>query len=74
MRKVFSWTATDATGRKHTATVYRDTYWGQYVVRLSIDGRHQTRVDYFDNDKTSAMLTAKAMARHSCGPAIVTRI
>lgn len=68
MRKVWSFTCTAPDGIKHTGAVYRDSENQEYVVRLMIDGKHQKRADYFDSDKTSAMMTAKAMARRSCGP------
>lgn len=68
MRKVWSFTCTAPDDTKHTGAVYRDSEMGEYVVRLLIDGKHQKRADAFESDRTSAIGTAKAMARHSCGP------
>jgi hypothetical protein len=69
MRKVWSFTCTDTSGRKHTGAIYRDSENAEYVVRLYVKSAHQKRADYFTNDLTDAKGTAKAMARRSCGPA-----
>lgn len=65
MRRLSSWTCTATTGSKHTATIYRDTEWEEFVVKLSTDGKHHAKADYHTGDKQDALMTAKAMARQS---------
>jgi hypothetical protein len=68
-RRRKSWTVTAATGAEHTATVYRDTEAGEFVVKLVAAGKPQRGADYFTSDEGDAWLTAKAMARQSAGGA-----
>jgi hypothetical protein len=42
-------------------TTIKKNDWGEWVVRLFIDGKHQKAADYFTNDREDATITATAM-------------
>ena len=42
------------------ATVYRDSEFGEYVVRFYLSSVHQKAADYFTGDKVDAIVTANA--------------
>lgn len=46
---------------EYTTKVYPKNEFGEYRVRLFIDGRKYPPADYFTNDKSDAVETAKVM-------------
>ena len=48
-----------------TATVYRDSEWQEYRVRLTIDGKLHAPADYHCTDKTEAFCAHRSMARET---------
>lgn len=44
---------------RHNATIHKDSDTGEYRVKFHTDGKHLIDADYFDDDKESAMGTAK---------------
>lgn len=45
---------------KHTATVHKDTEWGEYRVKFHINGKHHEPADYHTNDVEDAHDTARS--------------
>jgi hypothetical protein len=41
--------------------VYRDSEYGEYIVRLFVNNVHYAAADYFDSDKQSAIDTGLQM-------------
>ena len=44
-----------------SATVYRDSEWQEYRVRLSVDGKLRPDADYHTDDRADAEQTARSM-------------
>ena len=44
-------------------TTIKKNDWGEWVVRLFLDGEHQKKADYFAADKEDATETASAMLK-----------
>ena len=56
-------------GTSPQAKVYKDSEWGEYVVKLySLDGNHLAQGDYFTGDKEDAIETAKHMVARERDP------
>lgn len=52
-------THTSGTGTVHTAKVYRDSEWDEYVVKFAVDSHLLKKSDYHTSDKQDALDTAK---------------
>jgi hypothetical protein len=48
-------------GHVRRAYVSKRNEWGEYRVKLYIDGKYQQNADYFTDDKGDAVQTARAM-------------
>ncbi len=46
-------------------TTIKKNDWGEWVVRLFVDGEHQKKADYFAADKEDATETAAAMSKEA---------
>jgi hypothetical protein len=49
---------------KHTATVHKDTEWGEHRVKFHTDGKHHAKADYHTDDHEDAHSTARAHLKH----------
>ena len=58
LRKLTAFTA-KTQGQVRAAVVYRDVEWNEYRVKFYRDTVYQEEADYHDDDKQSAMDTAK---------------
>jgi hypothetical protein len=47
--------------------IYKDTEVGEYVVKFFKDGKHMTEADYYTDDKSDALMTAKSEMKRNSG-------
>lgn len=46
---------------RHSATIYHDAVWAEYVVHFRPDGVHNAQADYHTDDKADAFDTAQVV-------------
>lgn len=58
-RLIHTETHTTGTGTVHTAKVYRDSEWNEWVVKYAVDNHLLKKSDYHTDCKDDAIVTAQ---------------
>jgi hypothetical protein len=61
LKKVATYHSEDG---KHSATVHKDTEWGEHRVKFHTGGKHHAKADYHTEDHEDAHATARAHLKH----------